>query len=55
MSSILSGSDRQTPRRDLGLIQVAVKANAICYAGHIAVVGSTGFAEPGKTATDSPI
>ena len=51
MSGILSGSDRQTPRRDLGLIQVAVKANAICFAGHIAVVGSTGFAEPGKTAT----
>ena len=29
MSSILSGSDRQTPRRDLGLISVKLKANAI--------------------------
>ena len=51
MSSILSGSDRQTPRRDLGLIVVPVKANAIVRAGYIAVVGATGFAEEGKTAT----
>ncbi len=51
MSSILSGSDRQTPRRELGLISVKVKANAVILAGHIVVAGSTGFAEPGKTAT----
>lgn len=51
MSSILSGADRQTPRRDLGLIRVPVKANIIVHAGLIAVVGSTGFAEEGKTAT----
>ena len=38
MSSILSGADRQTPRRDLGLIRVGVKANVIVLAGHIAVV-----------------
>ena len=55
MSSILSGSDRQTPRRDLGLIQVAVKANAICFAGHIAVVGSTGSLNQVKQQRDSPI
>lgn len=51
MSSILSGSDRQTPRRELGLISVKLKANAIIHAGHIVVAGSTGFAEEGKTAT----
>lgn len=52
MSSILSGADRQTPRRDLGLIRVGVKANAIVLAGHIAVIDATGYAEQGKTATD---
>ena len=52
MSSILSGDDRQTPRRDLGLIRVGVKANVIVLAGHIAVVDATGYAEQGKTATD---
>ena len=51
MSSILSGPDRQTPRRDLGLISVKLKANAIIHAGFIVVAGSTGFAEEGKTAT----
>lgn len=51
MSSILSGTDRQTPRRDLGLIKVPVKANVVVRAGYIAVVGATGFAEEGKTAT----
>ena len=52
MSSILlNGQDRQTPRRDLGLIRVPVKANVIVRAGFIAVAGSTGFAEEGKTAT----
>lgn len=52
MSSILlNGQDRQTSRRDLGLIQVPVKANVIVRAGFIAVAGSTGFAEEGKTAT----
>ena len=52
MSSILSGDDRQTPRRDLGLIRVGVKANVIVLAGHIAVVDAIGYAEHGKTATD---
>lgn len=51
MSSILSGTDRQTPRRELGLISVKLKANAIIRAGYIVVAGSTGFAEEGKTAT----
>ncbi len=52
MSSILlNGQDRQTPRRDLGLISVPVKANTVVLAGFIAVAGSTGFAEQGKTAT----
>jgi hypothetical protein len=52
MSSILSGADRQTPRRDLGLVRVGVKANAIVLAGHIAVVDTAGYAEHGKVATD---
>ena len=52
MSSILSGADRQTPRRDLGLIRVGLKANVIVLAGHIAVVDAAGYAEQGKTATD---
>lgn len=52
MSSILkNGRDRQTPRRELGLISVKVAANSIVRAGFIAVANATGFAEEGKTAT----
>ncbi|MDV2438699.1 hypothetical protein QR665_04195 [Acinetobacter gerneri] len=52
MSGILSQDDRQTPRRDLGLICVAVAANAIVRAGYIAVANKTGFAVEGSKAKD---
>lgn len=52
MSSILSQDDRQTPRRDLGLICVAVAANAIVRAGYIAVVNKAGYAIEGAKAKE---
>lgn len=49
MSSILrSGRDRKTPRRELGLIPLKVKADEIIRAGFIVCVDSTGFALEGK-------
>lgn len=49
MSSILqNGRDRQTPRRELGLFPVLVKANTVIRAGFIVVTDATGFATEGK-------
>lgn len=43
--------DRNTAMKDGEIIAVPVAANAVCYAGGIAVANATGFAAPGSTAT----
>lgn len=53
MSSILRADiDRNTERRELGLLNVPVKAGVMIRAGFIAVVDATGYALEGKVATD---
>ncbi|AZN69302.1 hypothetical protein DX910_14635 [Acinetobacter haemolyticus] len=53
MSSILrNGRDRKTPRRDLGLIVLKVKADAVIHAGFIVCVDATGFAVEGQATDD---
>lgn len=53
MSSILrNGRDRKTPRRDLGLIVLAVKADAVIHAGLMVCVDATGYAIEAKADAD---
>ena len=53
MSSILkNGRDRQTARRDLGLIALKVKADSVIRAGFLVCLDSTGYAIEGKAGTD---
>ena len=51
MSSILTQEERQTERREVGLIHVPVKAGATVVAGFIAVVDATGHAVTATAAT----
>lgn len=51
MSSILNQEERQTERREVGLLHVPVKAGAKVLAGYIAVVDATGHAVTATAAT----
>ncbi|MDO7521174.1 hypothetical protein Q5M50_06880 [Acinetobacter baumannii] len=51
MGSILTQVERQTERREVGLIHVPVKAGASVVAGFIAVVDATGYAVTATAAT----
>ncbi|RYL25158.1 hypothetical protein [Acinetobacter piscicola] len=52
MSSILkNGRDRQTPRRNLGLVVLKMKADAVIAAGVMVCVDATGYAIPAAAAT----
>lgn len=51
MGSILTQEERQTERREVGLIHVPVKAGATVVAGYIAVVDATGYAVTATAAT----
>lgn len=44
-------ADRNTPHKDGELIAVPMAANAVAFAGGIAVANATGYAAPGSTAT----
>lgn len=52
MSSILTQEERQTERREVGLIHVPVKAGATVVAGFMAVVDAMGYAVTATAATD---
>lgn len=43
-------TERKTPRRDSKLLVVPVAANAVIYAGALAVANGSGYAAPGSTA-----
>ena len=43
-------ADRNTPMKDGKIVAVSVAANAVCFAGGIAVANATGYAAPGSTA-----
>jgi len=51
MSSILNQDERQTPMREIGLINVPVKAGVVLLAGFAAVVDAAGFAVPVSAVT----
>ncbi len=44
--------DRNTPRRDRGLLQLVVAASAVIFAGSIVCVNADGFAVEGDTDPD---